>query len=115
MFITTKYKMFESNYSEDDIRLAEEIISKKDYIENEFEIKVEHRSPFREPGSRFFDLFKTEENLKISIGVYDLVNREFILFYSEGKELKRKDYLRIKSLNFFDGLDRVHYYSFIED
>ena len=134
MFIITKYKMFESNFSDDDIKLAEEINDRVDYIEQEYELIVKHRQPFgdtvrspengertvfgrpvtRTSGSRYFDIWKKNKGLIESIGVYDISNREFILFYSEGKQLRRESYLHIKSENFFDQLERVHYYTFIE-
>ena len=119
MFIITKYKMFESNFSDDDIKLAEEINDRVDYIEQEYELIVKHRQPFgntiaRMSGSRYFDIYKKNEGLIESIGVYDILNREFILFYSEGKQLRRESYLHIKSENFFDQLERVYYYTFME-
>ena len=120
MFIIKKYKMFESNFSDDDIKLAEEIESKQRYIEEEFELKVEHRKPFGDThtkltGSRYFDISKKIGTLYSIIGVYDILEREFILFYSEGKQLTWSNYIRIKSKNFFDELERIHYLIYIED
>jgi hypothetical protein len=116
MFIVTKYKVFESNnFSDDDIRLAQEIESKKDFIENEYELVVKHRTPFKSPGARYFDISKDISGILSSVGVYDILNREFILFYAEGKYYHTQfSYIRIKSDNFFDQLERVHYLIFIE-
>jgi hypothetical protein len=119
MFIVTKYKVFESNnFSDDDIKLAQEIESKKDFIENEYELVVKHRQPFgdtiaRRSGAKFFDISRYNDP-HTSVGVYDIVNREFTLFWSEGKSLPFSKYLKIKSDTFFDQLERVYYLIFIE-
>ena len=57
--------------------------SRKDEIENEFDIVVNHRQPFgdtvaRSTGSRFIDLYKIQRGLKSSFGIYDLSKKEFI-------------------------------------
>lgn len=121
MFIVTKYKVFESNnFSDDDIRLAQEIEDKKDSIKDEYELIINHRQPFgdtiaRRTGARYFDISKDISGILSSVGVYDILNREFILFYAEGKYYHTQfSYIRIKSDNFFDQLERVHYLIFIE-
>lgn len=118
MFKITKYKVFESNFSDDDIQLAKTIEDKKDSIKDEYELIINHRQPFgdtiaRRTGAKFFDISRSNDP-HTTVGVYDIVNKQFTLFWSEGKALPFSKYLVIKSDNFFDKIEEVYYKIFID-
>ena len=115
MFIVTKYKVFEMgryiykpitiNFSIDDIKLAQEIENNSSNIINDYELIVRKRLQ-----SKFFDIYK-KDSQQIPVAAYDIIRREFILFWSEGKKLN--NYLTIKSDNFFDQIERVYYLLYV--
>lgn len=115
MFITTKYKMFESKIPQSDIDFCNNILSRKEEIVEDFDIFIQHRSPFEESGSKFIDLFKIlPGGLKSSFGVYDITTKQFVLFYEGDTALHRDDYIRIPSKDFFSGLEMVYYKTYLD-
>lgn len=118
MFIITDYKKFESNQNIEWQNIIDDIISKSDYIKSEFDIEVVDRNKVVNSNQYipYIDLYKSEleDEKYIPFGVYDVCNRQFKLFYSEGKELNPGKYLVIKSDNFFDAIEDVYYKIYID-
>lgn len=122
MFTIKSYKLFEGStwFTDTDIEFCESILSRKSEIESDFDISVEHRQPFgdtvsKNTGSKFIDLYKISTNgIRTSFGVYNLSTKEFILFYEGETPLNRESYIHITSENFFDGLEKVYYKTFLD-
>lgn len=129
MFIITNYKKFEIFESKsivllDDIDkwrvIIEDIMSKSDYIKKEFDIIIIDRNHSVNSKQYFpyIDLYKVtkegDEDSSIPYAVYDVCNKQFKLFYADGKSLKPGNYLIIKSENFFDRLEDVYYKIYID-
>ncbi len=115
MFIVTKYKMFESEIPQSDMDFCNNILSRKKEIAEDFDIFIQHRSPFGKPGSKFIDLYKILPiGLKSSFGVYDITTKQFVLFYEGDTSLHSDDYIRIPSKDFFSGLEMVYYKTYLD-
>jgi hypothetical protein len=129
MFTIKSYKLFESAGRQTrpssgkpailpstDVDFCNNILSKKDDIEKEFDIIIQHRNPFGEGGSTFIDLYKVPEpgRWKSCFGTYNIPTKEFILFYDGNKTLNHNNYIVIPSEKFFDGLEMVYYKAFLD-
>jgi hypothetical protein len=122
MFTIKSYKLFESKLLPEDVDFCNNILSKKDEIEKDFDIEIVHRRPFGQSGSKFIDLSKILTNeetphtwpSKRHFGTYDISTKQFVLFYDGNKYLTHSNYIRIDSENFFDGLETVYYKAFLD-
>lgn len=131
MFIITNYKIFErfeeefkSTIQFDNMDrwsiIIDDIMSKSDYIKKEFDIIVIDRNHSVKSKQYFpyIDIYKVvkdyEEESSIPCAVYDVCNKQFKLFYADGKSLRSGNYLIIKSENFFDRLEDVYYKIYID-
>jgi hypothetical protein len=125
MFTIKSYKLFESNLLPEDVDFCNNILSKKDEIEKDFDIEIVHRRPFGQSGSKFIDLNKIFKNgdgtdytnwpsSRSHFGTYDISTKQFVLFYDGNKYLTHSNYIRIDSENFFDGLETVYYKAFLD-
>lgn len=83
-----------------------DIMSKKDYILNKWDLVVDNRVGI---STTMIDIFIKVNNRETPRGVYDFNKREFILFYNSlnSKPLNPDKYIKIKSNDFFDKLDDV--------
>jgi hypothetical protein len=97
MFIKS-YQQFESVTSSD-------IMSKKNQIEEKWDLRVE----MRHGGSKIIDIFIRIDEDWVPRAVYDMESKEFVLFYRsmDSKPLKRDKWIKLKSDDFFDSLDNV--------
>lgn len=97
MFIKS-FQMFESVSLND-------ILSKKDEILRKWDLEIK----LRQGSQRIVDIYIMVDGEPSPRAIYDLQDREFILFYKDrnSKPLPASKWIRIKSDDFFDLLDRV--------
>jgi hypothetical protein len=105
MFIKS-YQQFESVTSSD-------IMSKKNQIEEKWDLRVE----MRHGSSKIIDIFiRIDEDgcmlhpaHWVPRAIYNMESKEFVLFYRtmDSKPLKRDKWIKLKSDDFFDSLDNV--------
>lgn len=97
MFIKS-FKLFESVDSK-------EIIGKKDFIRKKWDLEVKMRTG----SSNLIDIYIIINGELSPRAVYDIEKQEFILIYRDmlSGPLPPSKWIRIKSDDFFDRLDRV--------
>ena len=136
MNLITKFALFESInrifFTQEQIDLVNNILERKDEIKEEYELVIIHRQPFttddylqvnpgyHKIGCRYIDIRKIITGVDNSVitsevAVYDVIKKEFVLFYKSGKRIHlRENFIKIKSEDFFDQIEKVYYEIYLD-
>lgn len=137
MNLITKFALFESInrilFTQEQIDLVNNILERKDEIKEEYELMIIHRQPFttddylqvnpgyHKIGCRYIDIRKIITGVDNSVitsevAVYDVIKKEFVLFYKSGKRIDypRENFIKIKSEDFFDQIEKVYYEIYLD-